>query len=423
MKSLLTAVLQLPRRLRSPFFLHGQFALLWTGQTVSTFGSHISGLGLPVIAVLLLHATPAQLGLLAALAALPGAGLGLLIGVWVDRLPRRLLMLVADLGRALLLTLLPVLAAAGLLHFAWLALIAALSGVLGVVFEVACLSFLPTLLQPDELLIGNSRLATSAALAEIAGPPLAALFIQLLSAPLAILLDACSFLCSAGCLCLLRLPERPALLAPCGSERVPFARQLARGPGYVFGHPLLRPLAAYTCTQNFCGGAFAALYLIYTWRLLGASPLAYSLLVACGGLGAFAGSWGAARCVRRFGCGRTLPGAALLFGGLAFCTPLAAGPAPLAFALLALSQLLADAGFAVYTISEISLRQQLVPGHLLGRTNACMYMLSSAALPLGALLAGLLSEFIGVRLTLLAGSAGMLLAVAWLLFSPVRHLR
>ncbi|HEY1350782.1 MAG TPA: MFS transporter [Ktedonobacteraceae bacterium] len=414
MKALLSAA---PRRPRPAFFLHGQFALLWTGQTISAFGSHISGLGLPVIAVLLLHATPAQLGLLAALGALPGAGLGLLIGVWVDRLPRRLLMLAADLGRALLLALLPVLALAGLLHFTWLALIAALSGVLAVVFEVACLSFLPTLLKPDELLPGNSRLATSAALAEIAGPPLAALFIQVLSAPLAILLDACSFLCSAGCLCLLRQPEQLP-----GGERASIVRQLARGPGYVLSHPLLRPLAAYTCTQNFCGGAFAALYLIYTWHLLGASPLAYGLLVACGGLGAFVGSWAAARCLRRLGRGRTLIAATLLSGGLAFCTPLAAGPRPLVFALLALAQLLADAGFAVYAIGEISLRQQLVPGPLLGRTNACMHMLSAAALPLGALLAGLLSEFIGVRLTLLAGSTGLLLAVAWLLFSPVRHL-
>lgn len=419
MKSLFNGPCWLPGILRA-FFLHGQFAFLWTGQTISTLGSHISGLGLPVVAVLLLHATPAQLGLLAALGALPGVGLGLLIGVWVDRLPRRPFLLAADIGRALLLALIPVLAAANLLHIAGLALIAALSGVCTVGFEVACLSFLPTLLQPEELFTANSRLATSSSLAEIAGPPLAALFIQWMTAPQALLLDAGSFLCSAICVSLIRLPGRgtgaPAQLI----EQAHLARQVGQGLSSVLRHPVLRALAAYSCTQNFFGGSFAALYLLYTWSLFGASPLAYGLLVAAGGLGAFVGSWGAVPCIRRFGVGRTLIGAALLFGGLAFCTPLAAGPAPVAFALLALSQLLADAGFAVYTIGELSLRQQLVPRQLLGRTNACMHVLAAGALPLGALLAGLLSERVGVRLTLLVGSAGLLLAVAWLLFSPLR---
>jgi predicted MFS family arabinose efflux permease len=144
--------------------------------------------------------------------------------------------------------------------------------------------------------------------------------------------------------------------------------------------------------------------------------------VAYGGLGALVGSFGATWCARRFGTGRVLIGSALLFGTLAFCTPLAAGPALVAFSLLALSQLVADAGFSVYAIGEISLRQQLVPYHLLGRVNACTHILSTGVLPLGALLAGLLSELVGVRLTLLVGSAGLFLAAIWLLFSPLRRL-
>jgi predicted MFS family arabinose efflux permease len=399
------------------FFLHGPFALLWTGQTVSLFGSSISQLGLPLIAVLLLHATPAQLGLLAALGALPGVGLALLIGVWVDRLPRRALLLVADIGRALLLALIPLLAATGLLHFTWLAGIAALSGVCSVGFEVACLSFLPSLLQPEELFTGNSRLATSSALAEIAGPPLAALLIGWLTAPLAILLDACSFLCSALCLSLIRLPAGPGRQM----EQVSAGRQISQGLRALLGDPRLRALAVYTSLQSFFGGTFAALYLVYTFRLFGA--LACSLLVACGGLGACIGSGCAAWCARRFGSGRTLVAAALLFGVLAFGTPLAAGPAPVVFLLLALSQCVGDTGFAVYTISEISLRQQLVPQALLGRASACLYMLSAGSLPLGALLAGLLSELIGMRLTLLVGACGLLLAVTCLLCSPLRHCR
>jgi predicted MFS family arabinose efflux permease len=402
------------------FFLHGPFALLWTGQTVSLFGSYISELGLPLIAVLLLGATPAQLGLLVALGALPGVGLALLIGVWVDRLSGRTVMLVADIGRALLLTLIPLLAATGLLHIAWLALIAALIGVCSVGFEVASLSFLPCLLQPEELFTGNSRLATSSSLAEVAGPPLAALLIGSLTAPLAVLLDACSFLFSALCLSLIR-PPGPSVEPDLPVERASTARQISQGLRTLLSDPRLRALAAYTGLRSFFGGTFAALYLIYTFRLFGALPC--SLLVACGGLGAFLGSCGAAWCARRFGSGPTLIGAALLFGVLAFGTPLAAGPAPVAFLLLAFSQLLGDTGFAVYAISEISLRQQLVPQAVLGRVSASLHMLSVGALPPGALLAGLLSELIGMRLTLLVGACGLLLAVACLLFSPLRHSR
>ncbi len=414
---------RLPRVLRS-FLLHRRFALLWTGQTVSSFGSHITGIGLPVAALLLLHATPTQIGLLAALSALPGLCMGLFIGVWVDRLPRRPILLTADIARALLLAVIPLITVLGLLHFAWLAVIAVLTGLFTVGFEVASLSFLPALLQPEELLTGNSRLATSSSLAEIAGPPLAGLLIQMLTAPVAILLDALSFLFSALCVGLIRLPGRPGEVPSVQPiERAHFGREVRAGLNYVLKDPLLRALAAYTCTQNFFGGTFAALYLVYTFQLFGASPLAYSLLVACGGLGALAGSFGATWCARRFGTGRVLIGSALLFGTLAFCTPLAAGPALVAFSLLALSQLVADAGFSVYSIGEISLRQQLIPHHLLGRVNACMHILSTGVLPLGALLAGLLSELVGVRLTLLVGSAGLFLAAIWLLFSPLRRLR
>lgn len=400
-----------PRR----FFIHRHFALLWTGSTVSSFGSYITSIGLPLAALLLLHATPAQMGLLVALGALPGLFAGLFIGVWVDRLPRRPLMLAADLARALLLALIPLSAAFGLLNLAEFYGVTVLAGLLTVCFEVASLSFVPTLLQPDELVTGNSRLGTSASLAEIAGPPMAGLLISLLTAPLAILLDALSFLFSALCVSLIRVPERPHARV----ERPHFWREMREGLHVLWRNPILRALAAYICTQNFFGGAFAALYLLYTVQLFGQSPFAYSILVAFGGLGALAGSFCAGLCARRFGYGRTLVGSALFFGALSFCTPLAAGPLPVIFTFMAFPQLVGDSGFAIYSINEISLRQTLVPEHLLGRVNACMHILSNSIMPLGALLAGLLSEVIGVRLTLLIGSSGIFLAAAWLVFSPL----
>lgn len=400
--------------------LHRHFALLWTGQTISSFGSHITSLALPLAALLLLRATPAQIGLLTALSTFPGLLLGLFIGVWIDRLPQRPLLIAADLGRALLLALLPLLAVLGWLHLGWLYLVTALVGLLNVAFEVASLTFLPTLLSPQELSTGNSRLGTSESLAEIAGPPLAGLLLQLLAAPIAILLDALSFLCSALCLGLLRVPERSHEDQDV-VEKSRLWRELYEGLWQLLHNPLLRALGGYICTQAFFGGAFAALYLIYAMQLFGANPLAYSVLVACGGVGALIGSLCATRCARRLGTGRTLIASALCFGLLTFCTPLASGPAPFIFALLAFSQLCGDCGFAIYSISEISLRQQIVPERLLGRINAGMHILSTGFMPLGALLAGLLSEAIGVRLTLLLGSSGIFLACAWLLFSPLRQ--
>lgn len=405
------------RQLRR-FFLHRHFALLWSGQTVSTFCSYITSMGLPIAAWLLLHATPAQMGLLTALAALPGLVLGLLIGVWVDRLPRRLLMITSDLGRALLLASLPLAALFGLLHLALFYVVTVLVGLLTACFEVASLSFLPTLLLPEELLTGNSRLSTSDSLAEIAGPPLAGILIRSLTVPVAILLDMLSFLFSALCLSLIRVAEAPQ---EASSQRPHIFREIREGVGWLLGHPLLRALAACICTQQLFGGAFAVLYLIYTLQRFEANTLVCGLLVACGGVGALVGSFCANWCARRFGSRRTLIGSALLHGLLSFCTPLAGGPMFVVFVLMALSQLIGDTGFAVYSINEVSLRQQLVPDHLLGRVNAGMQMLSTGIMPLGALLAGLLSEVIGIRLTLLIGSAGMALAPAWLFFSPVRR--
>lgn len=398
------------------FLLTRHFALLWTGATVSTFGSYITGIGLPIVAWQMLHATPAQMGLLAALGALPGLLMGLFIGIWVDRLPRRPIMLLADLGRAALLTLIPLLALLGLLHLVWLYVVTVLVGLLTVSFEIARLSFVPTLLPPDELAAGNSRLGTSESLAEIAGPPMAVLLISLLTAPLAIVLDMLSFLFSALCIGLMRVPEP---LRTTSTEGVHVWREMREGLSVLWRHPLLRATAAYICTHNFFGGAYAALYLVYALKLFGTNPLAFSVLVALGGVGALGGSFCASYCARRFGSGRALVISALFFGGLSFCTPLAGGSFLLIFALMALAQLVGDSGFAVYSINEISLRQTLVPRHLLGRVNACMHILANSTMPLGALLAGLLSEVIGIRWTLLIGSSGIFLAAGWLVFSPL----
>lgn len=402
------------------FFLHRHFALLWSGQTVSAFGSYITGIGLPMAALLLLHASPAQMGLLTALGALPGLLAGLFIGVWVDRLPRRPVLILSDLARAMLLGLIPLVFFAGILSLSWFYIVTVLVGLLTVSFDVASLAFLPTLLAPDELATGNSRLGTSSSVAEIGGPPMASVLVQLLTAPIAILLDALSFLFSAVCISLIRIPEHPR---PISTETRHFWREMREGLSALFGNPVLRAMAAYICSHNFFGGSFAALYLLYTVQLFGNTPFVYSISVAFGGVGALVGSFTAGFFARRFGYGKTMLVSALVFDTLALSAPLAMGPAPLILLMLAVPQLIGDAGFAIYSINEISLRQEIVPEHLLGRINSCMHILSNGIMPVGALLAGLLSERIGIRLTLLIGATGIALSTGWLYFSPLRRVR
>ena len=402
------------------FLLNRPFALLWSGQTISTFGSHISRDGLPIAAILVLKATPLQMGLLASVDVIPVLLVGLFAGVLVDRLPRRPILILADIGRAILLSIIPLAALLGLLHIELLYLVAIVVGALTVFFEIANRSFLPTLLRKEEIVEGNSKLETSSALAEIAGPPLAGLLVQLITAPIAILFDALSFVVSALCIGSIRVSEQPDK-AP--KEDVHVWREISAGWHALFSNPLLRALAMYAGMRYFFGGAFAALYALYTLRLLHLQPVEYGILVMMGGIGGLFGALFAPHIVRRVGIGRALLGAALLDGILTLGTPLASGGKLLVMGILMLTQLVGDAGMAIYAINEVSLRQASIPDRFLGRVNATMHVIVGVIGPLGALLASILSGYIGIRSTLLIGALGILLSTGWLFCSPLRQLK
>jgi predicted MFS family arabinose efflux permease len=402
------------------FLIHRHFALLWLGQSISEFGSRITREGLPLAAVLTLQATTAQMGLLAALGSIPVLCVGLFAGVWVDRLRRRPILILADVGRAVLLCSIPLAAMLGVLRIELLYVVAALVGVPSVFFEVAHRSFLPALLQREDIVAGNSKLETSNALAEIGGPALAGLLVQALTAPIAILFDALSFLASALCVGLIRLPEQ---IPSRTEERQNVWSDMREGWRALLAHPLLRALAAYAGMRSLFGGAFATLYALYVLRILGITPAGYGLLVTLGGVGGLLGALLAARIVRRCGLGITLVCTALLSGVTTLGIPLAAGPQVVALAVLMLIQLVGDGAAVVYSVNAVSLLQMSIPDHLLGRVNACMHLLENGVMPIGAILAGIVSEIIGVRLTLLIGASGTLLSCAWLLCSPLRRVR
>jgi MFS family permease len=401
------------------FFINRAFGLLWSGQTISVLGSYITNSAIPLTAILVLGVSPVQVGILAVLSALPGLLFSLFIGVWVDRLPRRPLLLLADLVRALLLLSLPIASLHGLLHMPQLYLVTMLLSICTICFDTAYRSFLSQIVAHDQLVEGNSKLGISSSLAEMGGPPLAGGLVQMIGAPFAVLFDALSFLISALCIGLLR-PHEIHPVTPV-EKREPLWSAMYEGLRTLFGHSLLRTLVINTTLRDFFGGTFFALYTIYIVRELRIVPVLYGVLIALGGVGALIGSLMTPRLTQRFGVKRTLLCGALLHGLLALTTPLASGPVPLVFGILGISQLIGDIGFALYSINEISLLQEEIPIHMQGRVNAVIGFLMGGAVPLGALLAGIASEYIGMRLTLFCGGGGIFLVTVWCSFALVKH--
>ncbi len=394
------------------------FVKLWAGQTVSMFGSQITGVALPLTAALYLDASPAQMGLLAAAGAVPFLLLGLPTGVWVDRRSRRPV-LAADLGRAVLLGLIPVLYLVDALGMAQLISIALLVGVCSVLFELASPSYLPSLIDREDLTEGNGKLRTSASVSEIAGPGAAGVLVQSVTAPIALVVDALSFLASAAGLLAIRRPEPPP--SPRGHD-MNARRDVVEGLRATFGSKTLRAGACSAATYNFFWNAIEAVLALYAVRQLGKGAGIFGLTFTIGAAGALLGSLLAAPVARRVGPGPAIIGsAALSCTGLlllAFVDDPATGAV-----LLVLAFFLRGVGPTGWNIHIASLQQSIVPIRLLGRMNASYLLLSLGAGSVGALLGGLLGGSIGLRPTLLIGTIGVALAWLWLPFSPLRRLR
>jgi MFS family permease len=399
---------------------NADFVKLWGGQTISNFGSGITGIALPLTAVLVLAASAVQMGILSALEGLAVLVFGLLAGVWVDRLRRRPILMAADLGRALLLGSIPLAALLGVLSITQLYVVAALTGILTVFFNVAGESYLPSLIAHEQLVEANSKLAMSDSLAEMSGPALAGPLVQLIGAPLAIIFDALSFLASALSFGLIRTPEAQAKPA---AQRQSIWRESFDGIRLIWQDALLRALTISGSLFNFFGNFIGTLYILYIVRELHIAPLIIGFLVATGGASAFVGTLIAQRVIRRIGVGAAIGGMLFFYGLTGLLIPLAHGPLWLAITLLFASQLIGDASVAIYFIAEVSLRQAIIPHALLGRANASLQLVTQGITPLAAILAGILGTVIGLRLTLLLGVIGVIAAGLWLLLSPVRKVR
>lgn len=395
------------------------FLKLWIGQTVSLFGSQIGSAALRFTAILMLGATPVQLGLLTAAGMLPTLLIGLLAGVWVDRLRRRPLLIAADLGRAVLLQSIPMAYGFGVLRIEHLYLVAVLVGALTIVFDTAYQAFLPAVVRRDQLVDGNSKLGMSDSLAEIAGSPVGGMLVQIISAPLAILFDALSFAGSALALWRIQAPEAAPDVA---AQQPGIWHEVSTGLRAIQSDPLLRALLGSAITRSLAGGSIGALYDLYLLRVLHFTPALVGLTIGVGGVGALAGAFIAQPVVRKYGIGPALIGALLVSGIVSVLLPLAHGPITRAVPMLMAAQL-ADVALALYFINELSLRQAITPDRLLGRVNSGFMVLTTIAALVGTLLGGALGQMVGIRTTLALAIGVSLTASLWLINSPLRTLR
>ncbi|HEV2735869.1 MAG TPA: MFS transporter [Longimicrobiaceae bacterium] len=386
---------------------HPDFLRLWAAQAASAFGSRITRTALPILAILTVGATPTEVAVLSALGVAPGVVVGLWAGGRVDRTARRPLLVGADLVRALLILTIPAAAWLGVLSMPQLYAVAAAVGAATTLFQIADNSFLPALVGRDQLVEGNARLEATDSIAEAAGPGIAGVLVQWLTAPVALAVDALTYLWSA--LLLSRIRAREAPPAPVGPAASVLG-DVRAGFRACLAHPLVGRLLLAEAVTYLFGGFFLALYMVLALETLRLSPAAAGLVISVGGVGAFAGALLAAPLGRALGTGRALAVSLAVGQAANLLVPLAAHAGRWAVPLLATQQLVGDAFLGAYIVHTVSLRQRELPESVLGRANATFHVVTGALLPSGALLAGSLASTLGITATLWVGAAGGLLA-------------
>jgi MFS family permease len=401
-----------------------EFSRLWLGQSISQLGSQVTALALPLTAVLYLNAAPSQVGLLAAVRALAFAGLMLFFGVLVDRRRRRALMIIADLGRAVVTLAVPLLAWAGALRIAYLYAAAFLLGALAVVFSLAYRAYLPTLVSSGGLLAANSRLQATESLADVAGPGLAGLLIQLIGAPFAMLADGASFLVSAASVIAIRTAEPAVMPGPPSADgflRTAY-RDIRVGLAFTFRHPVLRLLAASSGIFNVFATIMLTIFVLYAARTAHLSPGQIGLVFAGFGVGGVIAAAVLSRALKA-GLGRVLATGYITGAAVIAALPLVGGTPVVQTACFAALFLVAGCAIVSANIVEMTIRQAATPNELQGRVAAGFYFLTAALTPLAALAAGELGSQIGLHATLVVAAIGIPASLPWMLVPRIRRMR
>jgi MFS family permease len=401
---------------------HGDFLRLWTGETISQFGSQISQLAIPLTAILVLDATAFEVAALTTVEFLPFIIFTLPAGVWVDRMRRRPILITADVCRALLLGSIPIAYFLDVLALGQLFVVGFLFGICTVFFDVAYQSYLPSLVERNQILEGNSKLEITRSAAQIGGPGLGGVLIEVFTAPYAVLLDAVSFAASGLAIFRIRATEEAPQVERSDGVKPRMWPELKEGLRFVLSNPNLRAQAGCTSTSNFFSSVAFSIILVYAVRELDLSAGLIGFVFSLGALGGLAAALTATRISARFGIGPTTIVMAAFFGPTVILYALApSGHAGVP--LLVTAQLIFGFTVVVYNIVQVSYRQAICPPRLQGRMNSVMRFIVWGTIPLGTLAGGALASWIGLRQTIVVGAIGGGLAVFWIVFSPQRQLR
>ena len=396
-----------------------EFARLWAAQAISQVGSQVTFLALPLTAVVVLGASPAEMGVLTAAGAVPSLLVGLQAGAWVDRRQRRPILVSADLGRAVALAAVPVAWWLGALSVPMLVAVALVVGLGSLLFDVAYQALLPAVVPRDRLLEGNGKLELSRTAAELGGPALAGGLLSVVSAPVALLVDAASFLASAALLVRLRVAEDLPAAREAGRRMLTEVRE---GLAVVAGDGRLRAVAGSRGLLGLFNAMLEAVVVLYLIREVGLSALAIGAVFAVGSVGFLVGAVLPERVAARIGTGPAMAAALALVAASDLAVVLAAGPPVVVLAVLAGAQFCFGVGLTVYKVGQASVRQALVADAMQGRVAATIRVVGEAAVPAGALTGGLLGAWLGVRETLVLAAVGEGLASVLLWRSPLRSL-
>ncbi|MFC5923038.1 MFS transporter [Micromonospora vulcania] len=394
-----------------------RFRTFWIGETISQFGDRVSELALPLIAISLLAVTPAQVSVLTALIWLPNL-LGVFVGAWVDqRTHKRRLMIIADLIRAVVLLSLPVAYLFDAVTLTQLYLVALLTGAGAVLFAMARQAFFVALVPPSAYVDANSKLSMSRAASFVAGPAVGGGLVQAVTAPIAVVVDAVSFLGSA--LLLRGIPVTEVAPPPQRSSTLSLVRE---GLVLVVRHPVLRAALGCTSTVNFFTFIATALLVLYASQDLELSAGAIGIALGAGAFGGLAGAALAPRVSRAIGLGRTAMLGVVLFPAPLALTALVGGPTWAKVGGLAAIELVSSVGVMLMDVNLNALIIAVTPADALGRRAGAYSAVNYGIRPLGALVGGALGTTIGLRPTLVVAGLGGALAVLWLLASPVRSI-
>jgi len=390
------------------------FRLLWTGETTSMLGSMVASTALPLVAVVTLQASTFQVALLTAVAWLPWLVVGLPAGAWVDRLPKRPVMLVCNTVSMAVFGSVPLAAVFGVLSMPYLLAAALLGGVAKVFFTLAYRAYLPALVGQDDLLEANAKLDGSESATQVAGPGLAGLLAQAFGPVSGVLADAVSFGVSVLCVRAVRARETVVPHA-----RTPLRSQIAEGLRFVAGDRYLRTLMLFGAVSNLALTGYSSIQIVFLSRTLGASPGLVGLVLALAASGGVLGAVLAGRIGARFGTARAFLLCEVFAAPMLLLGPLSSPGWGLTLSVLAVFGLCA--GVVCSNILTTTFRQRYCPPELYGRISSSASIVNYGTIPLAGVLGGVLGEVIGVRQTLWV--AAVLLIAALPILAPFRKLR